>query len=172
MNGPLPINIIVGATEIPLLVILLILGVVAYFTGKSTPVKYAVIIFPVIMLLNFLALIAGELFRTSDAVLKLLDPANKILTIVVFIGCLVALEMAVRWYLESKGAVALCLMISFVLYALSSFLIFLDINFVIDSDRILRLSALITGDVTYLAGIAAMILALVKPKQQQTVRGV
>jgi hypothetical protein len=168
MADVLPINIIVGAAEIPLLFILLVLGIAAYFKNKSITVKYTIIIFPVIVFLNFLALIVGEIFRTNDTVLNLLEPANKILTIVVFIGCLVALEMAVRWYLDGRGPVALCLLISFGLYALSSLLIFLDTNFVIYKDAGIRLAALISGLAAYLAGISAMVMALVQPKQQQS----
>jgi hypothetical protein len=159
MDAQLPINIIVGAVEMPLLFIMVILGITAYFRGKDTAVKYAIIAFPVIMFLNLLALIVSEMFPHNNSVQSLLEPSNNILTILVFIGCLVALETGVRWYIRGKGPVILCLVVSFGLYALSSLLIFLDTYFAINGNGV-PLAALMTGVAAYLAGISAMIVAL------------
>jgi hypothetical protein len=167
MDVSLPINLIIGAVEIPFLFILVVLGIVTYFVVKNTAVKYALIAFPVIMFINFLALIVSEAFPHNDSVQKLIEPSNGILTILVFIGCLVALETGVRWYLKNKGPAVMCLLISFGLYALSSFLIFLEIYFVINGN-VVPLAALIAGVAAYLSGIAAMIVALVRPEQQLT----
>jgi hypothetical protein len=165
MADSLPINIIIGAAEIPLLFILIVLGLAAYLKGKDTAVKYALIAFPVIMFLNFLALIVSQIFPTNGSVQKLFEPSNNILTILVFIGCLVALETGVRWYIKSKGPVILCLVVSFGLYALSGLLIFLDSYFAINGN-VVPPAALITGVAAYLAGISAMIVALLRPKPQ------
>jgi hypothetical protein len=169
MDGSFPVNFVIGIVEVPFLLILVVLGLAAYLKGKDTAVKYAIIAFPVIMFLNLLALIVSEIFPHTDSVQKLLEPANGILTIVVFIGCLVAFETGLRWYLKSKGTVVLCLAISFGLYALSGLLIFLNNYFAIYKDGIVPLAALITGLAAYMAGIAAMIVALVRPKQRQAV---
>jgi hypothetical protein len=166
MTDSLPINIIVGAAELPLLFILIALGLTAYLKRKNTAVKYAIIAFPVIMFMNFLALIVAEIFPHNDSVQNLFGRANVILTILVFMICLAALEMAVRWYIKNKGPVVLCLVVSFGLYTLSSLLIFLDTYFFIYGNAV-SLAALIIGVIAYLAGISAMILALVRPKPRQ-----
>ena len=174
-NGALPLNVIVGILEIPFFLTLLILGLAAYFRNKNIAVKYAIILFPAIMILNLLVLLLGIIFNSSywnDSLSQLADTSNIILTFIVFILCLAIFIIGIRWYVKNKYILILCLVISFGLYAVSDFLIFIN-DYSLNYKYIaVSISALIIGLVAYLVGISAMIIALVRPKPRLADGGV
>ena len=90
---------------------------------------------------------------------------------ITFVVCLIIFIIGVRWYIKNKDTILLCLVISFGMYALSTFLIFL-FDYILhyyDRDEIV-ITAFITGIATYLLGISAMIIALVRPKRISAAR--
>jgi len=161
----IPLCAIVKALEIPFFVVLMILGIVAYFKTKNRAIKYAIILFPVVMVLDILVSLIISTFHLSYT--ETVRVLHLIPTFITFVVCLIIFILGVRWYIRNKDTILLCLVISFGMYALSGLLILLY-------DYILRyydcseivITAVITGIATYLLGISAMIVALVQHKRR------
>jgi hypothetical protein len=171
MPDGVPGNLIVGILEVPFFLILMPLGIAAYIKSKSRAIKYTVILFPVVMMLNFLVSILSAVFTHIDySIFE--NIYNPFFIFIAFIVCLVGLIVVIRWYLNRRDPIVLCLAISFGLYTLSSLFIFLDYYFVIWRDfyiSVIMAIAFFTGPAAYLAGISAMIVALVRPKPRQAI---
>jgi hypothetical protein len=163
---------LVIAIERPFLLILLALGLAAYARNKSLAAKYAIIVFPIIISINYIAM-GWSGTDYSRSLRWLADMSYVVTGFIVFLACLTAFTFGINYYLKNKNTVVLILIISFGLYAISSLLIFIDSYCIFfNKDYInpiagnIRTAASMTGSLTYLVGIAAMIVALVQPKLQ------
>jgi hypothetical protein len=166
---PFHSNLIIGILEVPFFFILMVLGVAAYFKNKNMAVKYAIILFPVVMTLNLLAFLVGSI---RPFYYELVETLNPTFVFVVFIVCSTAFILGMRWYIKNKGPIILYLVISFGLCALSSLLMFLYDHTFINKYIVILVMAFITGMATYITGISAMILALIRPKPRLADGGV
>jgi hypothetical protein len=161
MGDVILLSMSVRILDILLFLILMVLGIAAYFKSKNKAVKYTIILFPIIMVLNFLVILTSLIFHLSPDMKLYL-----IMILIVSALCFSAAIIGSRWYAKNKDLVLMSLVIFFELYGISSLFIFAgDSFFSIDNRYLVTIAtAIIFSLLAYLTGISAMIIALVRPK--------
>ncbi len=150
--------------ELLLFFVFIILGLVAYFRYKNKAAKYSIILFPIIMVLTIEALILNVsssvwgLGPRARFFYDLVNSAGFLLNFVISVLCLIAVIIFCRRYIKNRELVDMFLVISFVLYTISS----LALTFLYRFELIAGITALIAGPMAYIIGIVAMIIVLAK----------
>jgi hypothetical protein len=175
-NFYIPISFIIGRIEWPFILVILVLGIAAYYKSKNKAIMYTIIIFPVIMILNFRLFVASSaflytIFRFNYDYYHGFGRIYPISICIALVLCFIALIIGIRWYMKNKNIVVLCLAIFFGLYGLASLLLIL-VDALCFHYHVggVCIAAYVIGILAYLVGIAAMIIALVRPRPRLALR--